>query len=223
MAHQFVHAVSAVTLLLSAMLSIGASSISNAAENDLRVAIFAGGCFWCVESDFDDVPGVVRTISGYTGGILVDPTYNQVTAGGTGHREAVQVFYDPKKVTYAMLLQIFWRSVDPTDDGGQFCDRGESYKTGIFATSPEQKRLADASKHELQLANVLAQPIVTPIEVAGSFYPAEDYHQDYYKIESTTLQILPLFMPPRRAGQGTLGRGSVSRDREALGVPYVRG
>ena len=153
----------------------------------------------------------------------MDPTYNQVTAGGTGHREAVQVFYDPKKVTYAMLLQIFWRSVDPTDDGGQFCDRGESYKTGIFATSPEQKRLADASKHELQLANVLAQPIVTPIEVAGSFYPAEDYHQDYYKIESTTLQILPLFMPPRRAGQGTLGRGSVSRDREALGVPYVRG
>ena len=111
----------------------------------------------------------------------MDPTYNQVTAGGTGHREAVQVFYDPKKVTYAMLLQIFWRSVDPTDDGGQFCDRGESYKTGIFATSPEQKRLADASKHELQLANVLAQPIVTPIEVSGSFYPAEDYHQDYYK------------------------------------------
>ena len=174
-------AVFAMGLLLSATLSIGSSSISSAAENDLRVATFAGGCFWCVEADFDTVPGVVRTISGYTGGVLDNPTYRQVTAGGTGHREAVQIFYDPEKVTYATLLEIHWRSVEPTDDGGQFCDRGESYQTAIFANSAEQKRLAEDSKRELQQSDVLNQPIVTPIEVAGPFYPAEDYHQDYYK------------------------------------------
>ncbi len=174
-------AVFGMALLLSTALSIGTSSISIAAENDLQVATFAGGCFWCVEADFDNVPGVARTISGYAGGVLIDPTYKQVSAGGTGHREAVQIFYDPKKVGYAMLLDIFWRSVDPTDDGGQFCDRGESYETAIFANSPEQARLAEDSKRKLQLSAVLNQPIVTSIEVAGPFYPAEDYHQNYYK------------------------------------------
>jgi peptide-methionine (S)-S-oxide reductase len=145
------------------------------------VATFAGGCFWCVESDFDKVPGVVRTISGYTGGLLKNPTYKQVSAGGTGHREAVQIFYDPKKVSYEKLLDIFWRSVDPTDAGGQFCDRGQSYETAIFANSPAQRRLAEASKQKLNKSGVLKKPIVTPIETAGVFYPAEDYHQDYYK------------------------------------------
>jgi peptide-methionine (S)-S-oxide reductase len=145
-----------------------------------RIATFAGGCFWCVESDFDNVPGVLRTISGYTGGDLKDPTYKQVSAGGTGHREAVQIVFDPKKVTYAALLEVFWRSVDPTDDGGQFCDRGESYETAIFANSAEQRRLAETSKRNLQQSRVLRRPIVTPIEAAGPFYPAEDYHQDYY-------------------------------------------
>jgi peptide-methionine (S)-S-oxide reductase len=134
-----------------------------------------------VESDFDSVPGVLRTISGYTGGTLVDPTYKQVSAGGTGHREAVRIFFDPKKVSYAALLEIFWRSVDPTDDGGQFCDRGESYETAIFANSAEQKRLAQASKEKLQRSGVLKSPVVTPIEAAGPFYRAEDYHQDFYK------------------------------------------
>ena len=181
MPRQFAPAAFAMAVLLFTSVSIGASSISGAAENDLQVATFAGGCFWCVESDFDHVPGVERTISGYTGGDLVDPTYKQVSAGGTGHREAVQIFYDPKKVSYAMLLEIFWSSVDPTDDGGQFCDRGESYKTAIFANSPEQKRLAEDSKRKLQQSAVLNQPIVTLNEVAGPFYPAEDYHQDYYK------------------------------------------
>ena len=174
-------AVFGMALLLSTTLSIGTSSISIAAENDIQVATFAGGCFWCVEADFDNVPGVARTISGYAGGVLIDPTYKQVSAGGTGHREAVQIFYDPKKVGYAMLLDIFWRSVDPTDDGGQFCDRGESYETAIFANSPEQARLAEDSKRKLQLSAVLNQPIVTSIEVAGPFYPAEDYHQNYYQ------------------------------------------
>ncbi len=189
MPQKFVHAVFAMALLLSTTLSIGTSSISSAAENDLQVAIFAGGCFWCVEADFDNVPGVVRTISGYAGGVLIDPTYIQVSAGGTGHREAVQIFYDPKKVNYATLLDIFWRAVDPTDDGGQFCDRGESYKTAIFANSPEQKRLAEDSKRNLRLSAVLNPPIVTSIEVAGPFYSAEDYHQDFYKKSSLRYKI----------------------------------
>ena len=170
----------AVALVLLAILSLGAASKSGAAEDGLEVATFAGGCFWCVESDFDAVPGVVRTVSGYTGGALPDPTYKRVSAGGTGHREAVQIFYDPKRVSYAALVEIFWRSVDPTDGGGQFCDRGESYETAIFANSLEQKQQAEASKHALQRSAVLGRPVVTPIEVAGPFYPAEDYHQDYY-------------------------------------------
>ena len=184
MPRQFPRAAFSIALLLSAAVSFGTSSISSAAENDLRVATFAGGCFWCVEADFDHVPGVVRTISGYTGGALEDPTYRQVSAGGTGHREAVQIFYDPDKVSYETLLEIFWRSVDPTDDGGQFCDRGESYETAIFANSPEQKRLADGSKRKLQQSAILDQPVVTPIEAAGRFYPAEDYHQNYYQTSS---------------------------------------
>ncbi len=171
----------AIAICVSAVFSFATASISRATEKDLQVATFAGGCFWCVESDFDSVPGVVRTISGYTGGLLINPSYEQVTAGGSGHREAVQIFYDPKKVTYAMLLEIFWRSVDPTDDGGQFCDRGESYKTAIFANSPEQKRLAEESKRRLQESAVLSRPIVTAIETAGPFYAAEAYHQNYYK------------------------------------------
>ena len=184
MPRQYPHAAFSMALLLSAAVSLGTSSISSAAENDLQVATFAGGCFWCVEADFDHVPGVVRTISGYTGGTLEDPTYRQVTAGGTGHREAVQIFYDPDKVSYETLLEIFWRSVDPTDDGGQFCDRGESYETAIFANSPEQKRLAEDSRRKLGQSAVLDQPVVTPIETAGRFYPAEDYHQNYYQTSS---------------------------------------
>ncbi len=173
-------AVLAVALLLSAALSLSTASLSSAAEDGLEVATFAGGCFWCVESDFDNVPGVVHTISGYTGGVLPDPTYKRVSAGGTGHRESVQIFYDPKRVGYAALVEIFWRSVDPTDAGGQFCDRGQSYETAIFANSLEQKQQAEVSKRALQRSRVLDRPVVTPIEVAGPFYPAEDYHQDYY-------------------------------------------
>ena len=182
MPRQVLRAAYSIALLLS--VSLGTSSISSAAGNDLQVATFAGGCFWCVEADFDHVPGVERTISGYTGGDLEDPTYRQVSAGGTGHREAVQIFYDPDKVSYETLLEIFWRSVDPTDDGGQFCDRGESYETAIFANSPEQKRLAEDSRRKLGQSAVLDQPVVTPIETAGRFYPAEDYHQNYYQTSS---------------------------------------
>ncbi|NKB54787.1 MAG: peptide-methionine (S)-S-oxide reductase MsrA [Alphaproteobacteria bacterium] len=167
-------------LLLSA-LSATAFAQAGTSEKDLKTAIFAGGCFWCVESDFDNVPGVVRTISGYTGGITPNPTYKQVSADNTGHREAVQITYDPKKVSCAALVDILFHSVDPTDGGGQFCDRGESYKTAIFATSAEQKRIAQETKHTLQESKILKDPIVTTIEDAGPFFPAEDYHQDYYK------------------------------------------
>ncbi len=170
-----------ITALALMVVYFVAGAVPKATAENLEVATFAGGCFWCVESDFDTVPGVVETVSGYTGGVLIDPTYRQVTAGGTGHYEAVQITFDPQQVSYATLLEIFWRSVDPTDGGGQFCDRGDSYRTAIFANSPEQMKLADASKRRLEESGALERPIVTSIESAGPFYPAEDYHQDYYK------------------------------------------
>ena len=170
-----------VPFIIAAIFAASTSSKVLAASDDgLATATFAGGCFWCVESDFDAVPGVVETTSGYTGGTADDPTYKQVTAGGTGHREAVQIRYDPKQVSYERLLHVFWRSVDPTDSGGQFCDRGESYQTAIFAGNEEERRIAEASKGALEQSMVLDAPVVTPIEPAGEFYPAEDYHQDYY-------------------------------------------
>ena len=168
-------------VVVASVLAVAALQDTIAAsDDDLAVATFAGGCFWCVESDFDKVPGVVETISGYTGGTVANPNYKQVTKGGTGHREAVQIRYDPKQVSYDRLLHIFWRSVDPTDGGGQFCDRGESYQTAIFAGSEEERHLAEASREALEQSMVLDAPVVTPIETAGEFYPAEDYHQDYY-------------------------------------------
>ena len=169
------------SLVAAWMLAAFASQPLVAATGDeLAVATFAGGCFWCVESDFDAVPGVVETISGYTGGTVDNPAYKQVTAGGTGHREAVQIRYDPKQVSYERLLHVFWRSVDPTDDGGQFCDRGESYQTAIFVGNEEERRLAEASREALEQSAVLDAPLVTPVEAAREFYPAENYHQDYY-------------------------------------------
>ncbi len=153
----------------------------NVNAGDKGTAIFAGGCFWCVESDFDKVPGVLETISGYTGGHKDNPTYKNVTAGGTGHYEAVKIVYDPEKVSYEKLLHIYWRSVDPTNDGGQFCDRGQSYKTAIFAKNDEQLKLAKTSKVMIKEAKLLKLPIVTPILKAGKFYPAETYHQNFYK------------------------------------------
>ena len=168
-------AVSALVAGLSAP-----SPVDAAAGNDLATATFAGGCFWCVESDFDTVPGVVETVSGYTGGTTANPTYRQVTAGGTGHYEAVRIRYDPEKVSYERLLHVFWRSVDPTDAGGQFCDRGASYRTAIFAGTEEERRLAEASKEAVERSGVLEQGVVTPVEPLKEFYPAEDYHQGYY-------------------------------------------
>ncbi|MEL7128018.1 MAG: peptide-methionine (S)-S-oxide reductase MsrA [Pseudomonadota bacterium] len=144
-------------------------------------AIFAGGCFWCVESDFDKVPGVLDTISGYTGGALENPSYKQVTYENTGHYEAVKVVYDPEAVSYGELVEYFWRHVDPTDAGGQFCDRGDSYRTAIFTGGEDQAETASASKAALEASKVLPNPVVTPILEATAFWPAEGYHQDYYK------------------------------------------
>ena len=153
--------------------------VHTASAQQLERAVFAGGCFWCVESDFDKVPGVVATVSGYTGGKTENPTYEQVSAGGTGHYEAVEITYDPTKVSYGALLTAFWHSVDPTDDGGQFCDRGRPYQTAVFVANDEQRGVAEASKNAAE--GILGKPIVSPILAAAPFYAAEDYHQDYYQ------------------------------------------
>jgi peptide methionine sulfoxide reductase msrA/msrB len=146
-----------------------------------RTAVFAGGCFWCTESDFEKLDGVLEVISGYTGGQVADPSYEQVSHGGTGHVEAVKVTYDPGKLTYEQLLDWFWRHVDPTDGGGQFVDRGSQYRSVIFYADDEQHRLAEASKKRLAASGHFDKPIATELLALGAFYPAEEYHQDYYK------------------------------------------
>lgn len=143
-------------------------------------AILAGGCFWCVESALEAVDGVTEVISGYTGGTKPDPTYKQVSSGSTDHTEAVEVHFDPDKVSYAELLQVFWRNMDPTDAGGQFVDRGSQYRSGIFYLNEEQRQIAEKSKAELAALGRFDKPLVTDIIAAGPFYRAEEYHQDYY-------------------------------------------
>jgi peptide-methionine (S)-S-oxide reductase len=142
-------------------------------------AIFAGGCFWCTEADFDHVAGVVATVSGYSGGHVANPSYEQVSSGRTGHIEAVRVVYDPARVSYARLAEHFFRTIDPRDDGGQFCDRGYQYRSAIFVANPRQRRIAEAAKAQAEQA--LGAPVATLILPARNFYPAEDYHQDYYR------------------------------------------
>jgi len=165
-------------LVAGALLAASLAPIP-AQSAEPAIAIFAGGCFWCVESDFDQIDGVTETVSGYIGGSLENPGYRQVTAGGTGHYEAVGITYDPQKVSYEALLTAFWHSVDPTDAGGQFCDRGASYKTAIFATDEAQLRAAEVAKSEI--ARDLGADIATAVLKAPTFYPAEDYHQNYYE------------------------------------------
>jgi peptide methionine sulfoxide reductase msrA/msrB len=162
----------------------GEGSVMKEKPSNLKTATFAGGCFWCVEADFEKVDGVIEVISGYTGGHKDNPTYEEVSAGGTGHVEAVQVLYDPQKVSYKALLDFFWRHVDPTDPGGQFVDRGPQYRSVIFYHDDEQRRLAEESKKELEQSGRFDKPIVTEIVKFTKFYRAEDYHQDYYKTHS---------------------------------------
>jgi peptide-methionine (S)-S-oxide reductase len=150
----------------------------------LAKATFAGGCFWCMEKPFDQLQGVISTTSGYAGGTTANPTYKQVSSGKTGHAEAVQVVYDPEKVSYEKLLTVFWQNVDPLDAGGQFCDRGNQYRSSIFYHTPTQRQLAEKSKQSLTTSKKFSQPIATQVVPLNQFYPAEDYHQDYYKRNS---------------------------------------
>ncbi len=167
----------------------------------------AGGCFWCVESDFESVPGVTGAVSGYTGGKTANPTYDQVSKGGSGHYEAVQITFDPNRVSRETLLNMFFRSVDPTDAGGQFCDRGESYRTAIFVSNAGEKALAEQAKADAQSA--LGQSVVTPILNEGTFYPAEAYHQDYYKGDKL---VLTRFGPKRQKNAYKAYRKACGRD-----------
>ncbi len=144
-------------------------------------ATFAGGCFWCMEPPYDELEGVIETISGYTGGDKQNPTYEEVSAGGTGHAEAVQVIYDPAKISYQKLLEVFWQNIDPTVTDRQFCDIGHQYRTAIFYHDEEQRALAEESKARLEKTKPFKEPIVTEITAATEFYPAEDYHQNYYR------------------------------------------
>ena len=144
-------------------------------------AAFAGGCFWCMEASLEKVPGVVSVVSGYAGGKVKNPTYEQVGTGTTGHAESVQVFYDPSKLSYERLVEVFWRNVDPTDGGGQFCDRGNEYRSEIFYENDAQRRVAEESKKALGASGRLKKPIVTRIVPLEAFYPAEEYHQDFWK------------------------------------------
>jgi peptide-methionine (S)-S-oxide reductase len=171
-----------IAACFTAFLSLAATAATTVTvPPGQAVATFAGGCFWCMEAPFDNVPGVTATISGYTGGRKVNPTYEEVSSGATGHAEAVQVVYDPKKVTYEKLLEVYWVNVDPTVMNRQFCDTGTQYRTAIFYHDDAQRKAAEASKAAIEKSKPFKEPVVTPIEMAGAFYPAEDYHQDYYK------------------------------------------
>ena len=182
MTRRLARALAALAIALIAPAAVAQQDSSTSAEDGHAVATFAGGCFWCMEPPYDELDGVIATISGYTGGTTADPSYQEVVQGDTGHAEVVQVTYDPDEVTYDELLEVFWRNVDPLDAGGQFCDRGDQYRTGIFVHDAEQRRLAEQSKQKLEGSERFeGQPIVTEIEEAGPFYPAEGYHQDYYE------------------------------------------
>lgn len=166
------------------LILVTAFALSQVYSNEtpmLEKATFAGGCFWCIEHPFEHIDGVDSVISGYTGGREKNPTYKQVSSGRTGHLEAVQITYDPQKISYRELLQVYWRQFDPTDAGGSFVDRGKQYTSAIFYHNEEQHELAEQSKKDLAKSGIFDKPIVTPIRSAETFYPAEEYHQDYYK------------------------------------------
>jgi peptide-methionine (S)-S-oxide reductase len=166
-------------MALVSWLWLGGAAVAQT-EAKTAVATFAGGCFWCMEPPFDALAGVVETTSGYTGGEVKNPTYEQVSEGDTGHAEALRVTYDPGRITYERLLEVFWHNVDPLMGSGQFCDQGSQYRSAIFYHDEEQRRLAEKSKADLE-ASRFKRKILTEIVAAGPFYPAEDYHQDYYR------------------------------------------
>ena len=196
--------VAALALLIAAGF-IAHGNAANAADTEELVV--AGGCFWCVESDFESVDGVKEAISGYTGGRSDDPTYKQVSKGGTGHYEAVRILFDPDKVSREELLHKFFRSVDPTDAGGQFCDRGESYRTAVFVSNTGEKQLAEAAKTQAQ--SDLGRKIVTPVLQMSEFHEAEKYHQDYYKGKKL---VVTRFGPKRQSEAYKAYRNACGRD-----------
>ena len=173
-----------VSLAISAMADDAASAAAEPTA-ETKTAVFAGGCFWCTEADFEKVPGVIEAVSGFAGGHVENPTYRQVVGGRTGHLEAVEVAYDPSVVAYSTLVEFFWRTIDPTQTDGQFCDRGEAYRTAIFVAGPQERAIAEASKQALANAGRFAR-IDTRILDAAAFYPADEGHQDYYKSEELT-------------------------------------
>lgn len=194
-------------LLAFAILAGYAATFGQARAQATEVAVVAGGCFWCVEADFEGVEGVGDVVSGFTGGDVPNPTYKQVTRGGTGHYEAVSIPFDPARISYGEILDAFFRSVDPTDAGGQFCDRGDSYRTAIFVRSDAQLREANAAKARAEAE--LGRPIVTPILRAQPFYEAESYHQDYYRSDDI---IVTRFGPRSKASAYKLYREACGRD-----------
>lgn len=196
---------------------------NHAQAAETQTLTVAGGCFWCVEADFEKVPGVSEVVSGYTGGTTANPTYREVTRGGTGHYEAVQIMFDPARVSRAQLLDMFLRSIDPTDAGGQFCDRGESYRTAIFVSGQAEQTLAQNAIAGAQAA--LGQRIVTPILPEARFYEAEDYHQDYYKGQNRVITRFGAILQADAYQRYREGCGRDQRIRQLWGnqAPFVGG
>ena len=178
---KYIGAVGLLVLSTVLFLSFSQPSHSNAPEGQYAKAIFAGGCFWCMEPPYDKLDGVISTTSGYTGGHKANPTYEEVSAGGTGHTEAIQILYDPAKISYAALLDVYWRNSDPTMADGQFCDHGNQYRPAIYFLNDEQRQAIEKSKKKIEATKSFPESIVTEISPAETFYPAEDYHQDYYQ------------------------------------------
>jgi len=209
-------------LALLAAIALGlAAQWAGAEAAPLKKAYVAGGCFWCVEADFEKVEGVTEAVSGFTGGDVENPTYNQVTKGGTGHYEAVEISFDPSVVSRSQLLSMFLRSIDPTDAGGQFCDRGDSYRTAIFVSNQEERSLAEQKVEAAE--NKLGKEIVTPVLNKEAFYPADSYHQDYYKGRKL---VLTRFGPKSQASaykayRAACGRDDRVRDLWGEAAPFV--
>lgn len=202
------------TLILSAAILTGVVlGHGKAHAQDIRTAVVAGGCFWCVESDFEGVDGVIEVVSGFSGGSVPNPEYRQVVRGGTGHLEAVAITYDAEVLPYASLLRMFLRSIDPLDAGGQFCDRGESYTTAIFAGDAAEREIARGAI--LEAEGVLGESVVTPIRDAAPFYAADAYHQDYYRSDEI---ILTRFGPRRKSVAYELYRQACGRDQRVLDI-----
>jgi len=203
-----------VLFLLAGVVALGLAGRAAAAE-PRETAIFAGGCFWCMEPPFEALEGVVEVTAGYTGGEEVNPSYEQVASGRTAHMEAVRVIFDPARVSYRELVEVFWRQVDPTDDGGQFADRGNQYRTAIFYTGDEQRRIAEESRAALDRSGIFDRPIVTGIVPATHFYPAEEYHQDYYRKNV-------LHYSAYKAGSGRAGFLEKTWKKEAEASEWVK-